>query len=298
MVSTKEWRPFRNWNVCDHGPDDPGDERRSEVLVVGSGRRDERRQVIDVVSVDGGNYASAWRITLDGPPHALVGRRLPAGSLTPVATVNRILERCHSTGVPSPTPVWARGNPGVGVQSQLLTWIDGSTTPPVQSVEVSRLADAVMRIASVDSQGLDLPDFPRLPSPRWQDRIRRHTVGRAALDRLLALPPPPDLEGGFVHGDLCQANLLWHDDELVGIIDWDRASRGPTGVDIAMVWTDLLIRHGLTVAESFLSRLDAKGAHLNGLGYWQLRMVASSLGGDTDADVATRLADGFGHLTG
>lgn len=254
------------------------------------------RQVIDVTPVDGGNYASAWRITLDGPPQALVGRRLPKASMTAVATVNSALGRCNSVGIPSPLPVWARGTPGVGVQSQLLTWIEGSTTPPQHLVEVAELADAVMSIGSVDSRGLELPDFPRLPSPRWQDRIRRQTLGCAALDRLLAMPPP-ELERGLVHGDLCQANLLWRDGQLVGIIDWDRVSRGPVGVDVAMVWTDLLIRHGLAVAESFLGLLEAKGMYLDGLRYWQLRMVASSLGGEADAVAAARLADGFLHLT-
>ena len=254
------------------------------------------RQVIDVAPFEGGNYARTWLITLDGPPRALVGRRLPAGSSTSVVTVNRILERCQGAGVPSPVPVWARGSPGVGVQSQLLTWIEGSTTPPEPPVEVSGLADTVIRIAMVDSGGLDLPAFPRLPSPRWQDRIRRHTVGRAALDCLLALPPPPH-EGGLVHGDLCQANLLWRDGHLVGVIDWDRASRGPMSVDIAMVWTDLLMRHELEVAEAFVRRLAAEGIQLSDLRYWQLRMVASSLGGDVGVDAAARLADGFEHLT-
>ena len=254
------------------------------------------RQVVDVTPVDGGNYVSAWRIALDGPPLALVGRRLPKASLTSVATVNRVLDLCTSAGVPSPLPVWARGTPGVGVQSQLLTWIEGSTTPPRQVVEVSALADAVMRIGAVDSRELQLREFPRLPSPRWQDRIRRQTVGRPALDRLLALPPP-EVEPGLVHGDLCQANILWRDDELVGIIDWDRVSRGPVGVDVAMVWTDLLIRHGLVVAESFLGCVEAEGMHLNGLRYWQLRMVVSSLGGEVDAASAARLAEGFQHLT-
>jgi aminoglycoside phosphotransferase (APT) family kinase protein len=255
------------------------------------------RQVIEVESVGGGNYARAWRITLDGPPHALVGRRLPARSLTPVATVNQLLERCRTAALPSPIPVWARGTASVGVQSQLLTWIDGCTAPPEPSVEVSVLADALTKIAKVDSRGLELPDFPRLPSPRWQDRIRRRAVGRAALDLLLAQPTPA-LDGGLVHGDLCQANLLWRDEELVGIIDWDRASRGPIGVDIAMVWTDLVIRHGVPVANSLLRRLKGGGGDLHGLRYWQLRMVASSLGGETAADVTARLAEGLEHLTG
>jgi aminoglycoside phosphotransferase (APT) family kinase protein len=171
------------------------------------------RRVIDVADLRGGNYARAWRITLDGPPRSLVGRRLPAGSFTSVATVDAILDRCRIAGVPSPSPVWTRGTPGTGVQSQLLTWIDGSHAPPEPSVQVRVLADAMVRIASVDSRGLELPEFPRLPSSRWQDRIRRHAAGRAALDSLLAHPPPAR-EGGLVHGDLCRANVLWREDEL------------------------------------------------------------------------------------
>jgi aminoglycoside phosphotransferase (APT) family kinase protein len=253
------------------------------------------RRVTDVESLEGGNYARAWRITLDGPPRALVGRLLPTRSLTPVVIVNQFLDRCRSAGLPAPLPIWSRGTPAVGVQSQLLTWIDGTTTPPECSVEVDRLADAIVRIASIDTVGLELPDFPPLPSTRWQGRIRRSTVGGAVLDRLLSFPPPA-LGGGLVHGDLCEDNLLWNDDELVGIIDWDRASRGSCGVDVAMLWTDLLIRHGLDVAETFLRTLDEKGLDLDDLRYWQLRMVASSLGGEIDSGIATRLAFGFEHL--
>lgn len=288
--------PAVRTGVCDHGAVAQATSavRRFWSLAVADATGD--RHVIDIERVEGGNYARAWLITVDGPPQALVGRRLPAGALTPVAAVNRLLERCTRAGVPTPTPVWARGTPGVGVQSQLLTWIDGSTTPPDQAVEVSVLADAVMRIPTVDSAGLALPDFPQLPSPRWQARIRRHTAGRAALERLLSLPRPA-LEGGLVHGDLCKANLVWRDAQLVAIIDWDRASRGPTAVDIAMLWTDLVIRHGLAVAERFLGHLDSEDSRLHGLHYWQLRMIASSFGGETGADVEARLAAGYAHIT-
>lgn len=253
------------------------------------------REVVAATPLLGGHYAQSWRITIDGPPHTLVGRRLPAGSATPIAAVNRLLDRCRAAGVPCPTPLWARGSAGLGRQYQLVTWIDGSTEPPEPSTEVACLADALMRLSTVDSCGIELPTFPLLPSPRWQARLRRHPAGRRALDALLEMSAPT-ASPGVVHGDLCQANLVWSSTKLVGIIDWDRASLAPGGVDIAMVWTDLLIRHGLDIAESILERLEMEAGARSELRYWQLRMLASSFGGEIAPDGDTNLRAGLEFL--
>lgn len=42
---------------------------------------------------------------------------------------------------------------------------------------------------------------------------------------------------GWTHGDLQQANLLWREDMLVGVIDWDRIRIRPLGEEIARTAT-------------------------------------------------------------
>ena len=56
---------------------------------------------------------------------------------------------------------------------------------------------------------------------------------------------------GFVHGDFHLGNILWQDNEISGIIDWDNCHFGNIMLDIACIRFDLAVLCGLEFAISF-----------------------------------------------
>ena len=72
---------------------------------------------------------------------------------------------------------------------------------------------------------------------------RAHEAARpelaASITRLRALhaeltATAPDLPRGVVHGDLFRDNVLWHDERIVALLDWESASDGAVIYDLAV----------------------------------------------------------------
>jgi aminoglycoside phosphotransferase (APT) family kinase protein len=53
----------------------------------------------------------------------------------------------------------------------------------------------------------------------------------------------------LVHGDLWQGNALWRGDTLAGLVDWDCAGAGPSGVDLGSLRCDAAVCHGMGATE-------------------------------------------------
>lgn len=74
-----------------------------------------------------------------------------------------------------------------------------------------------------------------------------HGVLDAQLDRIEWVPPT------LTHDDYWPGNTVWHRGRLVGIIDWADAVVGDRRTDIAQCRVDLVLSHGIEVADAFLS---------------------------------------------
>jgi aminoglycoside phosphotransferase (APT) family kinase protein len=64
--------------------------------------------------------------------------------------------------------------------------------------------------------------------------------------------PEPTWEPAFLHRDFHPGNLLWEQDELVGIVDWTLACRGPREAEIAHVRSNLALVDDVAAADRFL----------------------------------------------
>jgi aminoglycoside phosphotransferase (APT) family kinase protein len=75
----------------------------------------------------------------------------------------------------------------------------------------------------------------------------------AAAEEALDQMPPPPSLPVFVHGDLWQGNLLWDGDTLTGIVDWDCAGVGPAGIDLGALRCDAATSAGAGAPEDVLA---------------------------------------------
>jgi len=110
--------------------------------------------------------------------------------------------------------------------------------PPIHAVEGDDLSRLERYVPWIDLDGLQ--------PPRWS----RETE---AWGRVIALArgPRPRVRWRFIHRDYHPMNLLWSRGRLTGVVDWTNARYGPPGIDVAWARQNLVVSHGVEVAERF-----------------------------------------------
>jgi aminoglycoside phosphotransferase (APT) family kinase protein len=90
------------------------------------------------------------------------------------------------------------------------------------------------------------------------------------LLQTLGPPPPPD-RTALLHGDFWAGNLLWIDDEIVGVLDWEDAAVGDPLTDLSTTRLDLLWVFGPESMRAFTDHyLSLTSLDPVSLPYWDL----------------------------
>jgi homoserine kinase type II len=157
-----------------------------------------------------------------------------------VAYEASLVAHLHAAGVPTPRPLLAADRPFARIGSHIVTlfpWIQGEHRTPAPA-EATQLGAALARIHLA-------PPFPERRASRYafpliverfnaiEGQLPPDTAAdlRAELD---ALATRPALPSGIIHGDLFPDNVLWHDDRLVSLLDFEQASDGAFAYDLAV----------------------------------------------------------------
>lgn len=82
----------------------------------------------------------------------------------------------------------------------------------------------------------------------------------------------------FCHGDFHPGNILWNNNKITGIIDWDNCCYGPKEIDIANIRFDLAIIYGKEYAEKYLQIIEMYlNEKLNNIYYYDLLTVGFAI---------------------
>ena len=183
-----------------------------------------------------------------------VAEGVPAKGPSDVVRQARIMQSMAASGVPVPQIIWTEdaSNPELGRPYFVAEFVDGYQTPEDWrnlTEKDSRLARRAMAALPLihkapwrqlediwgPCQELE-EEFERLQKLFDRPTIDLAEGGRVTLlrDRLMA-SLPQDVEIGCVHGDFHWGNVIFGEDEVRAIVDWEISFVGPTLLDVGWI---------------------------------------------------------------
>ena len=80
-----------------------------------------------------------------------------------------------------------------------------------------------------------------------------------------------------MHGDLWQGNVLWDNNSITALVDWDSAGRGPAGIDLGSLRLDATYCFGINAAADVLDGWqDHAKRPAENVAYWDLTAALSA----------------------
>jgi aminoglycoside phosphotransferase (APT) family kinase protein len=196
---------------------------------------------------------------LDGSEKRVVVRR-PLGDRTVeplVATERefRLLSWCAEAGLPVPRPLGFDASQAAVLLEYVYGDLNFAPRDPLAMAE--ELATALARVHALGAPSAvrflepyreraarsiaELPDAPdlELDEPRLRELLSR------------LWPWPQQNADTLLHGDYWPGNVLWRDDRLTAVLDWEEAAIGDPLADLSVARLDLLWAFGETVMDAF-----------------------------------------------
>ncbi len=173
----------------------------------------------------------------------------------------KLLQLTHSWELATPTPYHLDQSGTIfSTPYVVIEYIEGK--PEFAPADVAdftlQLATHLAKIHRVDCSKLDVSFLPKRANGCAETFGKRPTTVDASLDEvrirdtLEAISPLPQ-RNAFVllHGDYWPGNILWQDDTLVAVIDWEDATLGDPLIDVAISRLDMLWIFGVDAMHSF-----------------------------------------------
>jgi Phosphotransferase enzyme family len=151
-----------------------------------------------------------------------------------------------------------------------VTWLENPTA-----------AMARLHAIAITEVSAEIPAWPRLPD-RWTPDGLPPPLGSAAAEVIADLRRRARVaRRAFCHGDFYLGNLLFTDEVLTGIVDWERAKVMPAGNEVARFRMDLAIHPGGDAPGVFLQAYlkETAAAAVEDLALWDVLAGAAGLAG-------------------
>ncbi|MEM6584219.1 MAG: phosphotransferase [Pseudomonadota bacterium] len=192
----------------------------------------------------------------------------------------QLLSALHEFGLPVARPLaFSAGGESDGMPCVLSEYAEGSTA--ISAAEADTRIDAMAwQLAAIHTAPTQsLPDLPKRtdPQPELLTFLPDTTDWAPVRKRIAHLGPQPFEEPlCLLHGDYWPSNIVWQDDRIVAVIDWEDAALGDPLSDVACAQLELRYVFGPWGAERFL---NAYARHRDvdpvRLAWWQAYVAAA-----------------------
>ncbi|MGE7762368.1 phosphotransferase family protein [Peribacillus sp. NPDC097895] len=196
------------------------------------------------------------------------------------ADEHKLLRVLKAAGLPVPTPYYFdQSGEFFSKPCVIIEFIDGKPefTPSNLKEYIFQLATNLAKIHRVDCSNLDLSFLPILENTYVEmlnKVILDETLNLSLIRDLLksSMPIPSLNKEVILHGDYWPGNILWKEDKLVSIIDWEDSGLGDPLADLANSQLEILYHFGMQAMNDFTNQYKCMMSEVNftNLPYWQL----------------------------
>ncbi len=192
-----------------------------------------------------------------------------------------LLHLLHCVELATPTPYYFDQSGEIFPTPYIvIEYIEGASefAPSYMPDFILQLTTQLSSIHMVESSELDLSFLPQQENiyaemfrerPANVDESLDEGRIRAALQA--AWPFPRRNAPVLLHGDFWPGNLLWKDEQLVAVIDWEDAQVGDPLADVANCRLEMLWAFGSNAMQHFTEQYQTiTGIDLTNLPYWDL----------------------------
>ena len=195
-----------------------------------------------------------------------------------------LLQQHH---IPAPAPLLLDIDGGIlGSPGIVTSFVTGRQIirPANQSTWIAELAQELAKIHAIPLTKADkrfllngneeVVWFLRRDSAK--EKMGEHPDGRsvwhAVYDLFPAIRPAPP---ALMHIDYWLGNILWRDQRIAAVLDWEEAAYGDPGYDVAYLRLELAMLGTETLADAFLRAYEqASGRTIPNLAFWELAAAA------------------------
>ena len=194
----------------------------------------------------------------------------------------RLLQILYSADIPVPKPYdFDESGQILPTPYLVIEFIDGQTEfgPTHLQDALAQMAMTLAKIHRVDVTSLDV-SFLSNQTKIWAEKLARRpntldeslSEGRIRAALQAAWPLPGHNPPALLHGDFWPGNLLWQEDRLAAVIDWEDAALGDPLSDLANSRLEILWAFGLEAMQAFTQGYQAAMPTLDfaDLPYWDL----------------------------
>ena len=192
-----------------------------------------------------------------------------------------LLKLLRNKALPVPLPVFIdETGKFFNTPTLVLEYLSGSISfaIPAQPQRVDRMAQMLAAIHNIEISQLDSAEVPPLEislqgcfgeeTVTMDEVLNEEALLTTLTHHLQKLKNDPSV---LLHGDYWTGNLLWRNDDLTGIIDWEDAWMGPALYDLAITRIDLAYTFGKNAARQFTETyLTARKVNCANLPIWDL----------------------------
>lgn len=185
-----------------------------------------------------------------------------------------LLKALHGLGLPVARPILLDTSGKLHpIPYLVVSYIEGSTDFSPRNLPnfVQKSATLLARIHRIRQQGAFSLDFlldRNIEASMWihhQPDILDTALEEARLRAALRqwFPLTPKNEHALLHGDFWAGNLIWKDNEIVGLIDWEDAEIGDPLSDLSVCRLDMLWAFGVDAMRNFTTIYQSLMPHLS-----------------------------------
>lgn len=190
----------------------------------------------------------------------------------------KLLEILKSEGLPVPTPYYLDQSGEIFPTPYIIIeYIEGTTE--FSSVHLLQLVTHLARIHSLDVLKLNLSFLPKLEE-KYTEKLNKipihldESLDEGVIrDTLKSVwPLPKRNKDVLLHGDFWPGNILWKEDILAAIIDWEDAAFGDPLADVANSRLEILWAFGMDAMNEFTNQYKSLMPTIDftNLPYWDL----------------------------